>query len=153
MADTIQPEARESGIRRRLPVLPTVRTWGLFCGDVHTSPDSSPHFLCPQYDSKRRWCKAFNEPVSAHPDHKHGLRPTRSGLCLAADELITRLGQGWGDHFHPCPECYEHVPCGMACTTEHNFHDEDDFLLYGSPIVCSACQKSAKVSPSTPESP
>lgn len=43
-------------------------------------------------------------------------------------------------HVHACPECYEHVPCTMACALEPDL-ELDDGTPAGSHMVCGGCAK------------
>lgn len=61
------------------------------------------------------------------------------------------LEDEWGDnipHVHGCPECYEHVPCSMACTLEPDL-ELDDGTPSGGYFVCKSC--SGEIEP--PEEP
>lgn len=41
-------------------------------------------------------------------------------------------------HVHPCPECYEYVPCSMDCALEPDL-ELDDGTPSGSHCICDRC--------------
>jgi len=44
-----------------------------------------------------------------------------------------------GNHVHPCPECFEHVPCDEICTWGGDFVTNDGAPSL-HPVVCEKCQ-------------
>lgn len=48
-----------------------------------------------------------------------------------------------GHHVHPCPICYEHVPCEYRCSIEPDL-TLDDGTLSGAHCVCPACHESER---------
>lgn len=45
-----------------------------------------------------------------------------------------------GGHVHTCPECYEHIPCTMGCSTEWDL-TLDDGTERGDYHVCDDCRE------------
>lgn len=65
-----------------------------------------------------------------------------------SDEVVINLQStrplvSEGNHVHTCPECYEHVPCGMTCAVEPDM-TLDDGTLRGAHDVCDRCRDHAR---------
>ncbi len=44
-----------------------------------------------------------------------------------------------GGHVHTCPECNDHVPCEMTCSSFTDM-DLDDGTPRGAHVVCADCE-------------
>jgi hypothetical protein len=57
--------------------------------------------------------------------------------------LLDPEGTGPVSHVHSCPECYEYVPCTMACALEPDL-ELDDGTPCGAHCICDRCESFAR---------
>lgn len=55
-----------------------------------------------------------------------------------------------GTHVHPCPECYEKVPCAEVCSLEYGLFAEGETPC-GSYAVCDGCEAKKRSADATGE--
>ena len=61
------------------------------------------------------------------------------GKPTAWQRILDPEGDKPVKHFHPCPHCFEYVPCEMACTLVPDLELRDGTPC-GSHVLCDACE-------------